>query len=227
MGRTKEIEESEEEVEETKPKKNTRKAPAKKAQPKKPAAKKPAAKKKKDEAELDEEDEISEEISVEEEDTFPESDPTDKVAISKKTVIKKTDPNARLKDLTPLEIIQYLIDKGEADLNPSLKRGGIAYKNLLLDKRGRHRNARRRNNNKRFNGPNQNYPQAQQGYGGYDNRMGPVPNGYSRGRQQPRAPYQLRENGGRNRNQAPRNSRQPFQAAPQDKNDDDLYETDE
>jgi len=222
MGRTKKVEEeveSEEEIDEKPVKKPARKAPAKKAAPKKPAPKK--KKELKEEEDIEEADEISEEISVDDDDTFPEADPSDKTEITRKVTIKKTDPNSKLKDLTPLEIIQYLIDKGEADLNPSLKRGGITYKNLLLDKRGRHRNAgpRRnngggyRNNRGPMNGGGNAYSQDYQG--GYQHRQsygppgayddmaprgppsGPHNGSYSRGRQGqgqgPRQPYQVRE----------------------------------
>lgn len=249
MGRTKKIEEveSEEEVEEKTPKKPARKTPAKKTA----AAKKPAAKKKKADAEEEvvdvDENEISEDLSADEDDTFPDADPSDKTEVSRKTVIKKTDPNAKLKDLTPIEIIQYLIDKGISDNNPSLKRGGISYKNLILDKRGRHRGARRNNrygNNRGFNGPNYaGFAPPPMAYGNhphprsYEDGAAGAPNtyrpSYSRGRQDNNRPDGRPSSAPRNnfgkggsRPVSNKNSRQPFQAVQQDKVD-DLYETDE
>lgn len=247
MGRTKKVEEVDsdeeiEEVEEKTPKKPARKAPAKKTA----AAKKPAAKKKKASAEEDaevDENEISEDLSADEDDTFPDADPSDKTEVSRKTVIKKTDPNAKLKDLTPIEIIQYLIDKGISDNNPSLKRGGISYKNLILDKRGRHRGSRRNNrygNNRGFHNPN--YAGFAPPPMAYGNHPRPYEDGtatnayrpsYSRGRQDNSRPDGRPSSAPRNnfskggsRPVSNKNSRQPFQAVQQDKVD-DLYETDE
>lgn len=119
----------EDELEEATPKKASKKS------------KKSSKGKKKQEEEEDElsEIEVDDEDNAEDEDNVPvETADNDQVVSTQKqkTPIKKIDPKIPVGELKANEILSYLIQLGDDNLNPTLKRGAL---NLLLELTGRRR----------------------------------------------------------------------------------------
>lgn len=151
--RTKKMAEEEEdedeiiEEDEAPVKKNTRKQSTKNSKSK--------GKKK---AESEEEDELSD-LQVDDDDDTNESGENEEVVMShkrEKQPIKKIDPKTAIGDLTVEDVLNYLVQKGIDNLNPTLKFGALELKGQLTGRRRRHPQTygSKRNNygpNPRFN----------------------------------------------------------------------------